>query len=188
MGEAAWLGGRAADEELLPPGERSPRYAQPVPVGAAELPEAEAAEEATEEEDIVAEPTCTFAQEYGRFVTRYTGLATALGNFEQGSVQTESAAVAHWLTSGLRVAMPRAGWSLLSPRYALTKLPGDNHSRFRLSWFLELLSGCTPSSPPPGGGGWSRSHISTCHCPLQASCDLRPFFKFLCLTRDTIES
>ena len=36
--------------------ERSPRYAQPVPVGAADPPEAEA-EEATEEEDIVAEPT-----------------------------------------------------------------------------------------------------------------------------------
>ena len=81
--------------------ERSPRYAQPVPVGVAELPEAEA-DEATEEEDIVAEPTYTFAQGY---VIRYTRLATALGNFEQGSVQTESAAVAHWLTSGLKVAM-----------------------------------------------------------------------------------
>ena len=81
--------------------ERSPRYAQPVPVGVAELPEADA-EEATEEENIVAEPTYTFAQGY---VIRYTRLATALGNFEQGSVQTESAAVAHWLTSGLKVAM-----------------------------------------------------------------------------------
>ena len=64
--------------------ERSPRYAQPVPVGAADPPEAEA-EEATEEEDIVAEPTYTFAQGYGRFVIRYTRLATALRNFEQGN-------------------------------------------------------------------------------------------------------
>ena len=79
--------------------ERSPRYAQPVPVGGAELPEAET-EEAAEEEDTVAEPTYTFAQGFGRFVIRYTRLATALGNFEQGSIQTESAAVAHWLTLG----------------------------------------------------------------------------------------
>ena len=104
--------------------ERSPRYAQPVPVGAADPPEAEA-EEATEEEDIVAEPTYTFAQGYGRFVIRYTRLATALGNFEQGNIQTESAVVAHWVTSGLEVAMSRVGWNLLSPRHALTKLPGD---------------------------------------------------------------
>ena len=48
--------------------ERSPRYAQPAPVGAADPPEAEA-EEATEEENIV----YTFAQGYGRFVIRYTG-------------------------------------------------------------------------------------------------------------------
>ena len=80
--------------------ERSPRYAQPVPVGAAEPRETET-EEATEDEDIVEEPTYTFAQGYGRFVIRYTRLATALGNFEQGNVQTESAVVAHWLTSGL---------------------------------------------------------------------------------------
>ena len=129
--------------------ERSPRYAQPVPVGGAELPEAEA-EEATEEEDTVAEPTYTFAQGFGRFVIRYTRLATALGNFEQGSIQTEStvarrsrvmlgpfsdhsriilgivrAAVAHWLTSGLKVAMSRVGWNLLSPRYGLTRLSKD---------------------------------------------------------------
>ena len=82
-------------------------------------------EEATEEEDIVAEPTFTFAQGFGRFVIRHTRLATALGNFEQGNIQTESAVVAHWLTSGLEVAMSRVGWNLLSPRHALTKLPGD---------------------------------------------------------------
>ena len=104
--------------------EQSPRYAQPVPVGAADPPEAEA-EEATEEEDIVAEPTYTFAQGYGRFVIRYTRLATALGNFEQGNIQTESAVVAHWLTSGLGVAMSRVGWNLLSPRHALTRLNED---------------------------------------------------------------
>ena len=106
--------------------DRYPRTpdAQPVPVGGAELPQAET-EEAAEEEDTVAEPTYTFAQGFGRFVIRYTRLATALGNFEQGSVQTESAAVAHWLTSGLKVAMARVGWNLLSPRYGLTRLPGD---------------------------------------------------------------
>ena len=64
-------------------------------------------------------------QGYGRFVIRYTRLATALGNFEQGHIQTESAVVAHWLTSRLEVAMSRVGWNLLSPRHTLTKLPGD---------------------------------------------------------------
>ena len=73
--------------------ELSPRYAQPVPVGAAEPLEAEA-EAATEDEDTVEEPTYTFAQGYGRFVIRYTRSATALGNFEQGNVQAESAVVA----------------------------------------------------------------------------------------------
>ena len=64
-------------------GERSPRYAQPVPVGGVEPPEAEI-EAAAEEEDTVAEPTYAFAQGFGRFVIRYTRLATALRNFEQG--------------------------------------------------------------------------------------------------------
>ena len=72
-------------------GERSPRYAQPVPVGGIELPEVET-EVATEDEDTVAEPTYAFARGFGRFVIRYTRLATALGNFEQGSIQTESTA------------------------------------------------------------------------------------------------
>ena len=79
-----------------------------MPVGGVELPEADI-EEAAEEEDTVEEPTCAFAQGFGRFVIRYTRLATALGNFEQGSIQTVSAAVAHWLTSGLKVAMARVG-------------------------------------------------------------------------------
>ena len=84
--------------------ERSPRYAQPVPVGAAQQQEVEV-EEATEDEETVEEPTYTFAQGYGRFAIRYTRLATALGNFEQGNPQAESAVVAGWLTSGLAIAM-----------------------------------------------------------------------------------
>ena len=78
--------------------ELSPRYAQPVPVGAADLLET-AAEESIEEEEAIEEPTYTYAQGYGRFAIRYTRLATALGNFEQGNAQTASAVVAGWLTS-----------------------------------------------------------------------------------------
>ena len=68
------------------------------------------------------DPTYKFAQGYGRFAIRYTRLATALGNFEQGNAQTESTVVAGWLTSGLEIAMYRMGWSLLSPRKELTRL------------------------------------------------------------------
>ena len=103
--------------------ERSPRLALPVPVGLAEPPE-DGTEEATEDEDTAAEPNYAFAKGYGRFGIGYTRLATALGNFEQGSLEAESAVVAQWLTSGLRVAMSRTGWNLLSPRYTLTKVPG----------------------------------------------------------------
>ena len=117
------------DSEATDSKERSPRYAQPVPVGAAEPLEAEA-EEATEEEGIVEEPTYTFAQGYGRFVIRYTRPETALGNFEQGNVQTESAVVAHWLTSGLGVAMSRIGWNLLSPRHGITRLPSQTLANY----------------------------------------------------------
>ena len=46
--------------------ERSPRFALPVPVGIAEPPEA-GTEEATEEEDMAAEPNYAFAKGYGRF-------------------------------------------------------------------------------------------------------------------------
>ena len=66
---------------------------------------------------------CAFAKGYGRFGTGCTRLATALGNFEQGDIQAEGTVVAQWLTSGLRVAMSRTGWNLLSPRYTLTKIP-----------------------------------------------------------------
>ena len=103
--------------------ERSPRLALPVPVGLAEPPE-DGTEEATEDEDTAAEPNYAFAKGYGRFGIGYTRLATALGNFEQGNIEAESAVVAQWLTSGLRVAMSRTGWHLLSPRFMLTKVPG----------------------------------------------------------------
>ena len=104
--------------------ERSPKLALPVPVGLAEPPEV-GTEEATEDEDMMAEPNYTFAKGYGRFGIGYTRLATALGNFEQGSIEAEGAVVAQWLTSGLRVAMARTGWHLLSPRLMLTKVPGS---------------------------------------------------------------
>ena len=70
--------------------ERSPKLALPVPVGLAEPPEV-GTEEATEDEDTMAEPNYTFAKGYGRFGIGYTRLATALGNFEQGSIEAESA-------------------------------------------------------------------------------------------------
>ena len=38
-------------------------------------------------------------------------------------MEAESAIVTQWLTSGLRVAMARTGWHLLSPRLMLTKVP-----------------------------------------------------------------
>ena len=46
--------------------ERSPKLALPVPVGLAEPPEV-GTEEATEDEDTMAEPNYTFAKGYGRF-------------------------------------------------------------------------------------------------------------------------
>ena len=95
-------------------------------------------EVATEEEDTVAEPTYAFARGFGRFVIRYTRLATALGNFEQGSIQTESTAVAYWLTSGQKVAMARVGWNLLSPRYGLTRLPGELLKRYFSQGYPQL--------------------------------------------------
>ena len=85
--------------------ERSPKLALPVPVGLAEPPEV-GTEEATEDEDMMAEPNYTFAKGCGRFGMGYTRQATAFGNFEQGSTEAESAVVAQWLTSGLRVAWP----------------------------------------------------------------------------------
>ena len=103
--------------------ERSPRFALPVPVGMVE-PQADEAEEATEDEAMIAEPSYAFAKGYGRFGIGYTRLATALGNFEQGDIEAESAVVAQWLTSGLRIAMARTGWNLLSTRLSLTKVPG----------------------------------------------------------------
>ena len=102
--------------------ERSPRLALPVPVGMAET-QADEADEATEDEAMNDEPSYAFAKGYGRFGIGYTRLATALGNFEQGDIDAESAVVAQWLTSGLRIAMSRTGWNLISTRYSLTKVP-----------------------------------------------------------------
>ena len=102
--------------------ERSPRLALPVPVGMAET-QADEADEATEDEAMNVEPSYAFAKGYGRFGIGYTGLATALGSFEQGDIGAESAVVAQWLTSGLRIAMSRTGWNLISTRFSLTKVP-----------------------------------------------------------------
>ena len=102
--------------------ERSPRLALPVPVGMAET-QADEADEATEDEAMNAEPSYAFAKGYGSFGIGYTRLATALGNFEQGDIGAESAVVAQWLTSGLRIAMSRTGWNLISTRFSLTKVP-----------------------------------------------------------------
>ena len=55
-------------------------------------------------------------------------LATALGNFEQGSIETESTAVADWLTSGLKVAMA----------YGLTRLPGELLQRYYSQGYPKL--------------------------------------------------
>ena len=104
--------------------ERSPRLALPVPVGMVET-QADEADEATEDEAMNAEPSYAFAKGYGRFGVGYTRLATALGNFEQGDIGAESAVVAQWLTSRLRIAMSRTGWNLISTRFSLTKVPGS---------------------------------------------------------------
>ena len=85
--------------------------------------QADEADEATEDEAMNAEPSYAFAKGYGRFGIGYTRLATALGNFEQGDIGAESAVVAQWLTSGLRIAMSRTGWNLISTRFSLTKVP-----------------------------------------------------------------
>ena len=87
--------------------------------------QADEADEATEDETMNAEPSCAFAKGYGRFGIGYTRLATALGNFEQGDIGAESAVVAQWLTSTLRIAMSRTGWNLISARFSLTKVPGS---------------------------------------------------------------
>ena len=109
--------------------ERSPRLALPVPVGMVET-QADEADEATEDEAMNAEPSYAFAKGYGRFGIGYTRLATALGNFEQGDIGAESAVVAQWLTSGLRIAMSRTGWNLISTRFSLAKVPGSVLSEY----------------------------------------------------------
>ena len=109
--------------------ERLPRLALPVPVGMAET-QADEADEATEDETMNAEPSYAFAKGYGRFGIGYTRLTTALGNFEQEDIGAESAVVAQWLTSGLRIAMSRTGWNLISTRFSLTKVPSPVLSEY----------------------------------------------------------
>ena len=53
------------------------RFALPVPVGIAEPPEA-GTEEATEEEDMAAEPNYAFAKGYGRFGIGYMQRRSAI--------------------------------------------------------------------------------------------------------------
>ena len=110
-----------ADSGVTGTREPSPRYAQPVPVGAANPLEL-FKEESTEGDEAAADPTYVVPQGHGRFAIRYSRLATALGNFEKGNAQTESTVVAGWLTSGLEIATRRMGWNLLSTRKELTKL------------------------------------------------------------------
>ena len=153
--------------------ERSPRLALSVPVGLAEPPEA-GTEEATEDEDMAAEPNYAFAKGYGRFGIGYTRLATALGNFEQGNIQAESTVVAQWLTSGLRVAMSRTGWNLLSPRYMLTKVPSALLSNYYCHGYPftpkmedrpynQYSNKARRTVPPPGAGRSSSAAGSSCH-------------------------
>ena len=82
-------------------------------MGTAEPPEA-GTEEATEEEDMAAEPNYAFAKGYGRFGIGYTRLATALGNFEQGNIQAEGTVVVR--AKGCHV--PHRVESAVSPLYA----------------------------------------------------------------------
>ena len=65
-----------------------------------------------------------------------------------------------------------------------------DHSRSRLSWFWNCFLGARPHHLPLRGEvvGLVATSLHATASPLQASYDLRPFFKFACLTRDTIES
>ena len=65
-----------------------------------------------------------------------------------------------------------------------------DHSRSRLSWFWNCFVGARPHHLPLRGEvvGLVATSLHATASPLQASYDLRPFFKSACLTRDTIES
>ena len=65
-----------------------------------------------------------------------------------------------------------------------------DHSRSRLSWFWNCFLCARPHHLPLRGEvvGLVATSLHATASPLQASYDLRPFFKFACLTRDTIES
>ena len=51
------------------------------------------------------------------------GQQRRLAILSKGTIHAEGTVVAQWLTSGLRIAMFRTGWNLLSPRFRLTKVP-----------------------------------------------------------------
>ena len=76
-----------ADSGITGTREPSPIYAQPVPVGGAEV-QAQSEEESTEEEDAATDPTYVVPQGHGRFALRWSRLATAADNFGKGNAQT----------------------------------------------------------------------------------------------------
>ena len=77
-------------------------YAQPVPVGGADVQE-QSEEGSTEEEDAAADPTYLVPQGHGRFALPWSRLATAADNFGKGNAQTASTIIANWLTSGWKL-------------------------------------------------------------------------------------
>ena len=95
--------------------ERSPRLALPVPVGLSEPPEA-GTEEATEDEDMAAEPTYAFAKGYGRFGIGYTRLATAILSKGTSKQKYSSSSVADLRATSCHV--PHRVESAVSPLYA----------------------------------------------------------------------
>ena len=119
------LGESDTDSDITGAKEPSPMYAQPVPVGGADV-QAQSEEESTGEEDAATDPYYVVPQGHGRFALRWSRLATAADNFGKGNAQTESTIIANWLTSGLEVAMNRMGWYLPSSRKELTRLSRDD--------------------------------------------------------------
>ena len=75
-----------ADSGVTGGREPSPRYAQPVPVGAADPLEL-SEEESTEGDEAADDPTYVVSQGHGRFAIRYSRLATAFGNFDKGNAR-----------------------------------------------------------------------------------------------------
>ena len=91
----------------------------------------------------MAEPNYTFAKGHGRFGMGYP-ISTALGNFEQGSIEAESAVVAQWLTSGPRVPGPHRMAPAVSPPDA-DQSPWERPQRPLPQWiFLHSENGRSP--------------------------------------------